>query len=100
VAIGRRNGRHKNKTRLHLVKPTPATLSEAENQSPPATLSEATRSGYLVKPLSRSRVGSRSPDRYLKARATQPYAGYSSLPLELRLLALGLGVPQNLARAP
>jgi hypothetical protein len=54
VAIGSRN---KNRNRLHKVKPAPATLGEAENPNPPATLSEATRLGYKVKPLSISWVG-------------------------------------------
>ena len=95
VAIGSRN---KSRNRLHKVYPAPATLSEAENRNRPATLSEATRSGYKVKPLSRLWVGSRSPDRYPDARAAQPYAGYSSLPLELRLLALGLMSAKNFGR--
>src|SRR5262249_40357396 len=50
--------RKKIRNRLHKVK-APATQSEAEKPNLPATLSEATGSGYEVKPLSISRVGPR-----------------------------------------
>jgi hypothetical protein len=104
VALGRRK---RIKNRLHPVEPVPATLNEAEKPDFPATLSEATGSGYKVKPLSISGVGARSPSpasaqsyagytsRYPKAMPTKPYSGYSSLPVELRFMALGLPFPKD-----
>ena len=89
VALGCRK---KIRNRLHKVKPVPATQSEAEKPNLPATLSEATRSGYKVKPLSIFWVG----PRYPRAESTQPYTGYTSLPLELRMMALGLLIPKKL----
>src|SRR5262249_15630621 len=89
VALGRRK---KIRNRLHKVKPAPATQSEAEKPNLPATLSEATGSGYKVKPRSIFWVG----PRYPRAESTQPYTGYTSLPLELRMMALGLPIPKKL----
>lgn len=82
-----KNRAKKTETRDHLVGPKPGSLSVPENAKSPDPLSVPTGSGHLVVPLSISRAG--GPD-YSRATATQPYAGYSSLPVELRLLALGL----------
>jgi hypothetical protein len=65
--------------------PPPETGSERVNFPPPEIGSTAS----LRKPglLSISRVGA---VEYPRAGSTQAYAGYCSLPLELRLMALGL----------
>jgi hypothetical protein len=71
-------------------------LSDPENQKSPDPLSVPTGSGHLVVPLSISWVGARE---YPRARSTESYAGYTLLPLELRMLALGLPTPKKLGRA-
>ena len=98
VAIGSRN---RNKNRVHKVYLKPGTQSVPENANVPGTQSVPTGSGHKVYPLSISWVGSpkgRAP-RYPEAKPTQAYTGYSSLPIELRMLALGLPIPENLAGA-
>lgn len=65
-------------------KPVLETRTETPNS--PVLETRTTGSVRKLGPLSISRVGS---PRYV-ATATPPYAGYSSLPLELRLAALGL----------
>jgi len=86
VAIGQRN---KNRNRVHKVGPIPGTPSVPENHKSPGTLSAPTGSDHKVYPLSISWVGK---PKYPIAQSTQPYTGYSSLPIELRL-ALGLPIP-------
>lgn|SRR5262249_20652700 len=94
VALGRRR---KTRTRLHKLHLVPAAQSTTGTPDFPDVESAATGSGYKVQPLSISGVGDASvyagsnpSPRYPLAGATQPYTGYSSLPVELRMLALGL----------
>jgi len=88
VAIG---ARKKFRNRVHKVALKPDPQSVPENHKSPDPQSVPTRSGHKVYPLSISRAGARYPE----ARSTQPYAGYSSLPIELRFLALGLTSAKN-----
>jgi hypothetical protein len=89
VAIG---ARKKFRNQVHKVVPGPDRQSVPENQKSPDPQSVPTGSGHKVYPLSISRVGARYPS----PGSAQPYTGYTSLPIELRFLALGLPVPKKL----
>jgi hypothetical protein len=82
----RRIAKTKNRYRKAVVAPHPETGSETNISPHPETGSTASPPKPV--PHSISRAGG---TKYGKAAATQSYAGYSSLPLELRLMALGLG---------
>jgi hypothetical protein len=84
----------KTKHRTHKVAPIPDPQNDPEGRQTPDPLSGPTGSGHAVVPLSISRV--RGP-RYPRGKSTQSYSGYSSLPVELRLLALGLSSAKNSA---
>jgi hypothetical protein len=90
----------KSRPRKPVLAPPPETGSETDNFSPPE--SGSTASLRKLGLLSISRVGSRVYPRALSS--PRSYAGYGSLPLELRLMALGLVDskkfdPQNRERA-
>jgi hypothetical protein len=101
VMAGRRSwALRKNRNRYQ--KPIPAPVSETNTEMPKPPVLETNTTGWGRKPilLSISSVGkaatvyagSNPSPRYPMAKPTQPYAGYGSLPVELRMLALGLPV--------
>jgi hypothetical protein len=85
-----RNRKTKNRYRKPVVAPHPETGSEIGKSPHPETGSTASPPKAVL--LSISRAGG---TKYGKAAAAQAYAGYSSLPLELRLMALGLSSAKN-----
>jgi hypothetical protein len=90
----RRAQKTKNQYRKPVAAPPPETGSEKRSSPHPETGSTASPPKPVL--LSISRVGSR---KYLSPLSSvQPYAGYSSLPFELRLMALGL-LPETNFRA-
>jgi hypothetical protein len=86
----RRALKAKNRYRKAVAAPHPETGSETAKSPHPETGSTASPPKAVL--LSISRAGG---TKCGKAAATQAYAGYSSLPLELRLMALGLSSAQN-----
>jgi hypothetical protein len=77
----------------------PVLETGTENPNSPVLETRTTGSGRKPGPLSIYGVGraivyagSNPSPRYPIARPTQPYAGYGSLPIELRMLALGLAM--------
>jgi hypothetical protein len=50
---------------------------------------------YDDESASPGQVFAASSSQYPEARATQDYHGYSSLPVELRMMALGLPMPEQ-----
>lgn len=80
----------KTENRTHKVGLVPDPQSGSESHKSPDPQSGSTGSGHKVGLLSISRVRERPSPRYHQAAATQPHAGYASLPLDLRMLALGL----------
>ena len=85
-----RNRKTRNRYRKAVAAPHPETGSETAKSPHPETGSTASPLKPVL--LSISRAGG---TKYGKAAATQAYAGYSSLPLELRLMALGLTSAKN-----
>jgi hypothetical protein len=83
----------KNRYRKAVAAPHPEIGSETAKSPHPETGSTASPPKAVL--LSISRAGS---TKCGKAAATQSYAGYSSLPLELRLMALGLSSAKNFDR--
>jgi hypothetical protein len=83
------------KTKNRSRKPGPAPIPETRGENPKSPILETMTTASPPKPglLSISRVGSQK--FALSASCTQSYAGYSSLPLELRLMALGLSSAKN-----
>jgi hypothetical protein len=76
-------------------KPGSAPITETRGENPKSPITETRTTASPRKPglLSISRVG--SPRYALSTSSAQSYAGYSSLPLELRLMALGLSSAKN-----
>jgi hypothetical protein len=85
-----RTQKTKHRTRKSGVVPHPETRGETVEVPPP----ESGSTGSLRKPgpLSISWVGIGARARYPKAKPTQPYTGYTKLPIELRMMALGLPI--------
>jgi hypothetical protein len=79
----------KTESRSRKPGPKPVLKTRTENPKSPVLETRTTGSDRKPGPLSISRVGTAE---YPRARSTQAFAGYSSLPLELRLLALGLKI--------
>jgi hypothetical protein len=77
-------------------KPGLVPVLETSTENPKSPVLETRTTGSVRKPgpLSISWVGVGPKGRYPPAKATPAYTGYSSLPIELRMLALGLG-PEN-----
>jgi len=86
----RRAKKTKNRYRNPVVVPHPEIGSEIAKSPHPETGSTASPPKPV--PLSISRAGG---PVYPEANSTRSYAGYGSLPLELRLLALGLSSAKN-----
>jgi hypothetical protein len=86
--------RRARKTENRSLKPVPAPVLETGTEKPKSPVLETGTTGSVRKPvpLSISRVGTAE---YPRARSTQAFAGYNSLPLELRLMALGLSSAKN-----
>jgi hypothetical protein len=85
----------KHRYRKPVVAPHPETGSETAKSPPPETGSTASPPKPVLHSISRA-----GGTKYGKAAATQAYAGYSSLPLELRLMALGLSSAKNFGVEP
>jgi hypothetical protein len=92
VMSGRRSwALRKNRNRYQ--KPIPASVSETNTETPQSPVLETNTTGPGRKPilLSISRVRGRYP----RAQSTPQWHGYTKLPIELRLRALGLPMPEG-----
>jgi hypothetical protein len=92
VMSGRRSwALRKNRNRYQ--KPIPGSVSETNTETPQSPVSETNTAGSGRKPilLSISRVWGRYP----RAQSTPEWHGYTKLPLELRMRALGLSMPEG-----